>query len=68
MQEKEKQVPINRAELYKAVHMRFDGSPINPDVAEKIVCHYYINFDLNVRILIQNLIVCCILLEANGGD
>ncbi|KAB1202392.1 hypothetical protein CJ030_MR8G020189 [Morella rubra] len=34
--EKEKQVPINRADLYKAVHMRFDGSPINPDVAEKI--------------------------------
>ncbi|KAB1223173.1 hypothetical protein CJ030_MR2G006078 [Morella rubra] len=34
--EKEKQVPINRADLYKAVHMRSDGSPINPDVAEKI--------------------------------
>ena len=41
MQEKEKQVPINRADLYKAVHMRSDESPINPDVAEKIVCHYY---------------------------
>ena len=41
MQEKEKQVPINRADLYKAVHMRSDGSPINPDIAEKIVCHYY---------------------------
>ncbi|KAB1220084.1 hypothetical protein CJ030_MR3G005571 [Morella rubra] len=34
--EKEKQVPINRADLYKTVHMRSDGSPINPDVAEKI--------------------------------
>ncbi|KAB1223520.1 hypothetical protein CJ030_MR2G011255 [Morella rubra] len=34
--EKEKQVPINRADLYKAVHMRSDGSPINPDVAKKI--------------------------------
>ncbi|KAB1216171.1 hypothetical protein CJ030_MR4G011988 [Morella rubra] len=34
--EKEKQVPIDRAELYKAVHSRFDGSPMNPDVAEKI--------------------------------
>ncbi|KAB1209690.1 hypothetical protein CJ030_MR6G028552 [Morella rubra] len=27
---------INRAELYKAVHSRSDGSPINPDVAKKI--------------------------------
>ncbi|KAB1226569.1 hypothetical protein CJ030_MR1G016571 [Morella rubra] len=35
--EKEKQVPINRADLYKTVHMRSDGSPINPDVAEKIL-------------------------------
>ncbi|KAB1206006.1 hypothetical protein CJ030_MR7G009235 [Morella rubra] len=34
--EKEKQVPIDRAELYKAVHSRSDGSPMNPDVAEKI--------------------------------
>ncbi|KAB1204727.1 hypothetical protein CJ030_MR8G012799 [Morella rubra] len=34
--EKEKQVPIDRAELYKAVHIRSDGSPINPNVAEKI--------------------------------
>ncbi|KAB1202997.1 hypothetical protein CJ030_MR8G024582 [Morella rubra] len=34
--EKEKQVPINRADLYKVVHSRSDGSPMNPDVAEKI--------------------------------
>ncbi|KAB1215585.1 hypothetical protein CJ030_MR4G007968 [Morella rubra] len=34
--EKEKQVIIDRAELYKAVHSRSDGSPMNPDVAEKI--------------------------------
>ncbi|KAB1222806.1 hypothetical protein CJ030_MR2G022297 [Morella rubra] len=39
--EKEKQVPINRADLYKAVHMRSDGSPINPDVAEKIEQRQY---------------------------
>jgi hypothetical protein len=65
MQEKEKQIPIDRAELYKTVHIRSDGSPINPDAAEKIVSH---NLDLNVRILIQNIILCCILSEANGGD
>ncbi|KAB1209952.1 hypothetical protein CJ030_MR6G020070 [Morella rubra] len=34
--EKEKQVIIDRAELYKAVHSRSDGSPMNPDVADKI--------------------------------
>ncbi|KAB1227220.1 hypothetical protein CJ030_MR1G022640 [Morella rubra] len=39
--EKEKQVPINRADLYKTVHMRSDGSPINPDVVEKIEQRQY---------------------------
>ncbi|KAB1205852.1 hypothetical protein CJ030_MR7G027963 [Morella rubra] len=34
--EKEKQVPIDRTELYKAVYSCSDGSPMNPDVAEKI--------------------------------
>ncbi|KAB1209740.1 hypothetical protein CJ030_MR6G001841 [Morella rubra] len=38
--EKEKQVPIDRAELYKAVHSRSDGSPMNPDVAEKIFTNF----------------------------
>ncbi|KAB1219244.1 hypothetical protein CJ030_MR3G001273 [Morella rubra] len=34
--EKEKQVPIDQAELYKAVHSRSDRSPMNPGVVEKI--------------------------------
>ncbi|KAB1213171.1 Uricase-2 isozyme 1 [Morella rubra] len=34
--EKEKQVSIDRAELYEVVHSHFDGLPMNLDVAEKI--------------------------------
>ncbi|KAB1202825.1 hypothetical protein CJ030_MR8G024938 [Morella rubra] len=34
--EKEKQVAIDRAVLYKAVHSHFDGTPMNVDAAEKI--------------------------------
>ncbi|KAB1211833.1 hypothetical protein CJ030_MR5G010038 [Morella rubra] len=34
--EKEKQVAIDRAVLYKAVHSRSDGTPMNADAAEKI--------------------------------